>query len=46
MREAVEADMALLALLGQASEYVAPSLRYLGVRGSVDRFERVMRALV
>ena len=31
-------------LTTKTSRYVAPSLRYLGVKGSVDRFERVMRA--
>ena len=44
VRELVECDMALLKIAGSALERVAPGLRYLAVRGSIARFEALMRA--
>merc|ERR1712100_478678 len=44
VRELVDCDMCLLRGIGSIIEYWAPSLRYLAVRGTLQRFEKVMRA--
>ena len=44
VRELVDCDMCLLRGIGSIVEYWAPSLKYLAVRGTLQRFEKVMRA--
>jgi predicted unusual protein kinase regulating ubiquinone biosynthesis (AarF/ABC1/UbiB family) len=44
VRELVDCDMCLLRGIGSIIEYWAPSLKYLAVRGTLQRFEKVMRA--
>ena len=44
VRELVDCDMCLLRGIGNMVEYWAPSLKYLAVRGTLQRFEKVMRA--
>ena len=44
VRELVDCDMHLLRYVGSFLEYWTPSLKYLAVRGTIQRFEKVMRA--